>query len=508
VVAPVVEPVEPVDLTNIFGDVLAADPDRLALVVGDDDVSYRDLERAVASCASSLAARGIGLGDRIAVVAAGGLLSTAVLLGAMRIGAAAALMNVQLKPSELRELVEIAGCAAVGVADDAYRSALDQAVDGAVLGARELLTSSSDVAPADAATPSVDEVSPDTDDAEADAMVLFTSGTTGLPKPIPISRGTLARRLGVMVAPFDADAAPVIGMMCVPVFHVGGSLGLLGALHGGRTTVVQPRFDAGEWLRLVERHRISSAFLVPTMLQRILDHPDFATTDLSSVRALYYGAAAAPVALVERAMAAMPDVAFANIFGQTETLGAYTTLTPADHFAPERIGSVGRVNPGVEVRIVDPVTEEDVAAGEVGELWVLADQTVQPGWLRTGDLARQDEDGYLYPSGRLSDTINRGGEKFGPIEIENVLRRHPSVDDVAAVGVPDTEMGERVGVAIVARGPLTADEVKAYCKEHLAIYKVPERVVFVDRLPYSETGKVVRRQLVELIESRADAGTG
>jgi long-chain acyl-CoA synthetase len=212
--------------------------------------------------------------------------------------------------------------------------------------------------------------------------------------------------------------------------------------------------------------------------------------------------------LVERAMAAMPDVAFANIFGQTETLGAYTTLTPADHFAPERIGSVGRVNPGVEVRIVDPVTEEDVATGEVGELWVLADQTVRPGWLRTGDLARQDEDGYLYPSGRLSDTINRGGEKFGPIEIENVLRRHPSVDDVAAVGVPDTEMGERVGVAIVARRPLTADEVKAHCKEHLAIYKVPERVAFVDRLPYSETGKVVRRQLVELIESRADVGTG
>jgi long-chain acyl-CoA synthetase len=289
---------------------------------------------------------------------------------------------------------------------------------------------------------------------------------------------------------------------------VGGSLGLLGALHGGRTTVVQVRFDAGEWLRLVERHRISSAFLVPTMLQRILDHPDFATTDLSSVRALYYGAAAAPVALVTRAMAALPDVAFANIFGQTETLGAYTTLTPADHFAPERIGSVGRVNPGVEIRIVDPVTEEDVAPGDVGELWVLAEQTVQPGWLRTGDLARQDADGYLYPSGRLSDTINRGGEKFGPIEIETVLRAHPAVDDVAAAGVPDPEMGERVGVAIVAREPITADEVKAYCKERLAIYKVPERVVFVEGLPYSDTGKVVRRQLVELIESRAGTGAG
>ena len=193
-------------------------------------------------------------------------------------------------------------------------------------------------------------------------------------------------------------------------------------------------------------------------------------------------------------MAALPHVAFANIFGQTETLGAYTTLTPADHFAPERIGSVGRALPGVEIRIVDPVTEQEVPAGEVGELWVLSDQNVRPGWLHTGDLARLDADGYIYPSGRLSDTINRGGEKFGPIEIETVLREHPAVADVAAAGVPDSEMGERVGVAIVTAAPMTIGEVQAYCKEHLAIYKVPEHVVFVEGLPYSETGKVVRRR--------------
>jgi long-chain acyl-CoA synthetase len=137
----------------------------------------------------------------------------------------------------------------------------------------------------------------------------------------------------------------------------------------------------------------------------------------------------------------------------------------------------------------------------VGELWVLSDQNVRPGWLRTGDLARQDAEGYLYPAGRLSDTINRGGEKFGPIEVETVLRQHPAVADVAVAGVPDAEMGERVGVAIVARLPMTGDEVQAYCRDRLAIYKTPEHVVFVDELPYGDTGKVVRRQLVELIES-------
>jgi acyl-CoA synthetase (AMP-forming)/AMP-acid ligase II len=478
-----------VNISRVLDTVVAKQPSRVALVIGDEAVTYGALDAAVASCARVLADHGVGAGDRVAVVDVGGVLSTAAILAVARVGGAAALMNVQLKPTELRDLVRAAECAPVGIAGDAYRDALGAAVTGEVLGPGELLG-------ATAGQP-VDTV----EDDSLDALVLFTSGTTGLPKAIPITTETLSRRLLGMTVPFEPDVPPVIGMMCVPVFHVGGSLGLLGALAQGRTTVIQPRFDAGEWLRLVARHHVSSAFLVPTMLQRILAHPDFATTDLSDLRAIYYGAAAAPIELVQRAMHALPHVAFANIFGQTETLGAYTTLTPADHFAPERIGSVGRPLPGVEVRIVDPGTESDVAPGEVGELWVLSDQNVRPGWLHTGDLARQDADGYIYPSGRLSDTINRGGEKFGPIEIETVLRDHPAVVDVAAAGVPDAEMGERVGVAIVARGALTADDVKSYCRERLAIYKTPEYVVFVDDLPYSETGKVVRRRLVEVLQS-------
>jgi long-chain acyl-CoA synthetase len=477
------------NISHALDEVVAADPSRRALVIGDDEFSYADVEAAMSNTAAVLAARGVGPGDRVAVVDVGGLASTAAILGAARIGAAAALMNVQLKPSELHELVRAAECSPVAIAGEPYRAALEQAVDGVVLGPADLV---------DDGLEPTDTVEND----DLDALVLFTSGTTGLPKAIPITQGTLSQRLlTMMTAPFDPASPPIIGMMCVPIFHVGGSLGLLGALQGGRTTVIQPRFDAGEWLRLVAKHRITSAFLVPTMLQRILDHPDFATTDLSSLRGVYYGAAAAPVELVQRAMAALPHVAFANIFGQTETLGAYTTLTPDDHFAPERIGSVGRALPGVEIRIVDPATDQEVAVGDVGELWVLSDQNVRPGWLHTGDLARMDADGYIYPSGRLSDTINRGGEKFGPIEIETVLREHPAVADVAATGVPDPEMGERVGVAVVVAAPMTVGEVQTYCKERLAIYKVPEHVVFVDDLPYSETGKVVRRQLVELIQS-------
>src|SRR5262245_6413777 len=287
-------------ISHVIDAVVAADPSRSALVVGEREVSYADLDAAVASCAAVLAEHGVQPGDRVAVVDVGGVLSTAVLLAAPRVGAAAALMNVQLKAAELSELVRTAGCSPIGVAGLPYRDALAHAVTGEVLTADELLGTGRAPPPEPAA------------DDERDALVLFTSGTTGLPKAIPITTGTLSRRLGGMTVPFDPAVPPIIGMMCVPVFHVGGSLGLLGALSAGRPAVVQPRFEAGEWLRLVASHHVSSAFLVPTMLQRILDHPDFAHTDLSSLRAVYYGAAAAPVELVRRAMDAMPKVAFAN----------------------------------------------------------------------------------------------------------------------------------------------------------------------------------------------------
>ena len=334
-------------------------------------------------------------------------------------------------------------------------------------------------------------------------MILFTSGTTGLPKAVSITSRQLNMRIRGMSAPFRADAKPSVGMMCVPFFHVGGSLGMLGSLYSGNTSVVQKRFDAGEWLRLVSEHRVSATFLVPTMLQRILDHPDFAGTDLTSLVAIAYGAAAAPVALVRRAMAALPHVAFVNVFGQTETLGAYTTLMPDDHRDPARAGSVGRPLPGVEVRVVDPTTGSDVEPGTVGELWVNTAQNVTEGWLHTGDLARQDSDGYIFPSGRLSDTINRGGEKFGPIEVEEALRSHPAVSDVAVAGIADEEIGQRVGAAVVARAPVTLEELRSHCRELIAYFKLPERLAIVDQIPYSATGKVSRHQIAALIADDA-----
>ena len=480
------------NIGTIIDAAASGDPNRVALIIGKRTIGYGQLAAAVEQCAAGLAANGVVAGARVAVVDGGSLLSVASVLGAARIGAAAALMNPALTQAELRDLLRNAGCAAVGVAGEAYAGRLRAA------GATKTVT------PADVLRDrQLSPVSPVEEAPDRDALVLFTSGTTGLPKAVGITGGQLSARIRGIAAPFRADAAPTVGMMCVPFFHVGGSLGMLSSLYSGNTTVVQDRFDATEWLRLVQEHQVRTAFLVPTMLQRILEHPDFTGTDLSSLVAIAYGAAAAPVALVRRAMAALPHVAFANVFGQTETLGAYTTLSPEEHRDPNRVGSAGRPLPGVEVRVVDPDTGSDVETGTVGELWVNTGQNVSAGWLHTGDLARQDGDGYIYPSGRLSDTINRGGEKFGPIEVEEALRGHPAVSDVAVAGITDQEMGQRVGAAVVARLPVTLEELRSHCRDRIAYFKLPERLMIVDRIPYNETGKVNRRRLALLIADNA-----
>jgi acyl-CoA synthetase (AMP-forming)/AMP-acid ligase II len=482
---------------TIIDAAAACDPARTALIIDGCPVSYGELAMAVDRCAAGLADAGLAAGARVAVVDGGSLLSISTVLGAARIGAAAALMNPALTPSELRGLLRNAGCADVAVAGESYVSRVREAGVTKVL----KVLADTDVLSGDRApTAPAGEVE---ELGDRDALILFTSGTTGLPKAIGITNRQLTMRIRGMAAPFRGDAKPSVGMMCVPFFHVGGALGILGSLYSGNTSVVQKRFDAGEWLRLVSAHRVSATFLVPTMLQRILEHPDFGGADLTSLNAIAYGAAAAPVALVRRAMAALPHVAFANVFGQTETLGAYTTLMPDDHRDPARAGSVGRPLPGVDVRVVDPATGVDVEAGTVGELWVNTTQNVTEGWLRTGDLARQDADGYIFPSGRLSDTINRGGEKFGPIEVEEALRSHPAVSDVAVAGVADEEIGQRVGAAVVARSPVTLEELRSHCRELIAYFKLPERLAVVENIPYNATGKVNRRQIAELITNHA-----
>jgi long-chain acyl-CoA synthetase len=474
-------------------------PDRPALVIAGHVTTYGQLGDAVRRCATGLRSHGVRPGWRIPLVDDASVLSVACLVAATHVGAAAALMNPRLTSGELEELRSAAGAARVAVAGHDCAAAGAGAGGSTVLGAEDLLAG-----PAGPSDPPYPVRAPDPAD---DAVVLFTSGTTGTPKAVPLSHGLIGPRIAAF-AP-EVDPVPSVSLMCVPLVHIGGMLGLLVAMAKGSTTVVQSRFDAGEWLALAARHRVTTSFVVPTMLHRIIEHPDFERTDLSSLVALTYGAAPASPDLVRRAIERLPGVALTNTFGQTETMGSITALGPEDH-TPGKLASVGRPLPGVEVRVVDPTTREPVPRGTVGELWVrtagsvipsvqVVDPDIPAGWLRTGDMVSEDAEGYLYPSGRLSDTINRGGEKFAPAEVEAVLRGHSAVRDVAAVGVPDPEMGSRVGVAVVACRPVTADELRRYCRGRIADFKLPERVLLVDEIPHNDFGKVDRTVLRDLL---------
>jgi acyl-CoA synthetase (AMP-forming)/AMP-acid ligase II len=478
-----------VNIALVPRPVASGDPARVALIVGAETCTYGDLDDLVRRAAGALIARGVRAGDRVPVAAECEPTSVAAVLGAAWAGASAAVMNPRLTEAELRALIESSGCLRVGFAGEEYGATFDAALGARALRAGDARGGDPGSAPSEPAGADGDE-----------ALVLFTSGTTGLPKPVPMTHASIRRRIDAFAPPFDASVPTVVSLMCVPFAHVGGLLGVLVGLAGASTMVIQQRFDAGEWLRLVERYRVARAFLVPTMLRRILDHPGFSRSDLSSLQAVTYGAAPAPQQLVERAVEAMPNVVFVNVFGQTETLGAVTAFAPGDHAAAAaRPGSVGQALPGAEIRIVDPATNETVSQGEVGEIWVRAPFTGSEEWIRTGDMGRLDEEGYLYPTGRLTERINRGGEKIVPTEVEAVLRDHPAVADAAVTGIPDADLGERVAAVIVARDPVTADELRAHCRKRLAGYKVPERIEFVDEIPTSDVGKVTRKGLVELL---------
>jgi len=274
----------------------------------------------------------------------------------------------------------------------------------------------------------------------------------------------------------------------------------------------------------VERERITHAFLVPTMLKRLLDEPELERRDLSSLEILSYGGAAMPFPVVRRAIERFPpNVGFVNAFGQTETTSTLTILGPEDHRlqgTPEeiekrtkRLTSIGRPLPDVEVQIVgDDGTVRP--PGEVGEICVRTPRVmkgyaggesplVRDGWLPTRDMGWVDEDGYLYIAGRKDDMIIRGGENIAPAEVEATLQSHPAVEEAAVIGVPDLEWGQRVAAFVVVRpgASLTAEALGDFCRQRLATFKKPEVIRFVAELPKNPMGKILRRDL------RAQLGT-
>ena len=354
-------------------------------------------------------------------------------------------------------------------------------------------------------------------------ILMYTAGTTGRPKGVPLRHNAFVSYVLENVEP----ASPEIeekNLLTVPLYHVAGFQAMLAAVYGGRTLVMMRQFDVKEWLEAVQQEKATRAMLVPTMLKRVIDAPEFASYDLTSIKIITYGAAPMPFEVIKKAIQVMPWVRFINAFGQTETASTITTLGPEDHMISgseeeqqkklKRLASsIGRPLPDVEVKIVD---EEGKALPplEVGEIlakgprimtgyWRDEQKTSQVitanGWLRTGDMGWMDEEGYIYLAGRGDDMIIRGGENISPEEVENVLYSHPKIEEAAVIGVPDPEWGQQPGAVVVLKKgeSATAEEIMEYCRARLAGFKRPRSVIFVESLPRSPLGKVLKRKLRE-----------
>ncbi len=285
-------------------------------------------------------------------------------------------------------------------------------------------------------------------------------------------------------------------------------------LYLGRRIVYLRQFDAAEWVATVRREQITHAMVVPTMLARICDILEEDGQGLPSVRALSYGGARTPATVLARAMALFPDVDLTNAYGLTETSSTIAVLGPEDHRAAQRgepvavarLASAGQVLPTVEIEVRDE--GQVLGAGQIGEIWVRGEQVSgeyrgvaapldDQGWFPTRDRGHVDDDGYLFIEGRSDDTIIRGGENIAPAEIEEVLLTHPDIDQCAVVGVPDDEWGQRIAVLVVRKpgASLEAEAVRDFARASLRGSKTPDVVAFAEALPYTETGKLLRREV-------------
>jgi acyl-CoA synthetase (AMP-forming)/AMP-acid ligase II len=349
-------------------------------------------------------------------------------------------------------------------------------------------------------------------DGEGEAVLLYTSGTTAAPKAAVLRHRHLAAYV-VETVEFAGAGPDEAVLVSVPPYHVAGLANLLSNLYAGRRVVYLSQFDATEWVAAVRREAITNAMVVPTMLARICDALEDDSAGLPTLRALSYGGARTPSTVLERAMQLLPDAAFTNAYGLTETSSTIAVLGPDDHRAARdgdavaiaRLGSAGRVLPGVEVEVRDPLGEP-LPTGEPGEIWVRGEQVSgeyagreapldAEGWFPTRDRGWLDGEGYLFIEGRSDDTIIRGGENIAPAEIEEVLLQHPGIAQCAVVGVPDDEWGQRIAAVVVPRTGVTLDaaEVQEFARRSLRGSKTPEIVSFVDALPFTETGKLLRR---------------
>ena len=411
-------------------------------------------------------------------------------------------MNYRVKEREYEHYLSLSN-AGVVVAEDRYLAVLEGAVQSARLPVSVIMMKD---------LPRVDDGLADSQGESADALLLFTSGTSAAAKLVRLTHANLCSYVLETVAAGSASENES-ALLVAPPYHIAAAANLLTSIYRGRRIVFMEAFDAREWLLTVNADRITHAMVVPTMLARIVEalrfEPELAPMTL---RNLSYGGSRPPDGLVESAVRVLPStVGLVNAYGLTETSSSVAMLTPEDHVsawgstdsaAKARLRSVGRAIPGVELQILREDGSQAIE-GESGEICIRGSQVSKgyvggqsrvdaEGWLHTRDLGRLDSEGYLFVDGRLDDLIIRGGENINPHEIESVLCDHPAVRECLVFGTPDSEWGESISAIVTGTSVVPAEELRTWVRARLAGYKVPTRIQWVDELPRNDLGKPLR----------------
>ncbi len=499
-------------------------PEHEMLVAGAFRRSWAEEYQRACRVSQALQRDGFGVGDRLTFLDRNGLAYFDILFGGALVGAVNVAVNWRLAPNEMAAIIDDAAARILFIHPD-YLPALTQ-MDSSLPEVTRIVVVSDDA--------DVDDTSGDgraigfsqwldhcepidaghVGDPDEVSMQLYTSGTTGLPKGVMLTNANLSTAISEAGVTFHI-ADDTVSLVAMPLFHIGGSGWALCAMSRGGRSIILRDVDPALLLQLIETEGITEMFLVPAVLMILLATPTMSSTDLSSLRLIFYGASPISEDVLVRCMSTF-GCDFVQVYGMTETTGAITALAAADHDpdGPRKglLRSAGKPHSSVELRVVDPDTGDDALLGDVGEVWTrspynMAGYWGKPeetaatvnaeGWLHTGDAGYMNEDGYLFLHDRMKDMIVSGGENIYPAEVENVLLSHPSVADAAVIGVPDERWGETVK-AIVVLSPdssLDAAAIIAHCREHLAHYKCPTSVDATDVLPRNPSGKILKREL-------------